>query len=264
MPVKPRLGLTTDDGWEAVGYHELIGAFADFGGDVLCAAPTRQWPSYGTALGSFSPDGGIERPRRRDVGGAVVFGFDSTPGAVARCLAQSTHWERCDYLVSGVNHGPNIGSGLIHSGTVGAALIASWLGLGAVAVSLDDVHSVDEDDPGPLKFKESALIARHALQWLISRRLRVVCNINVPNSIDLATVRCMAADPAVARARFGLPDEATVLRDGNIAITVFGSRSLASHRKLSEAAASDLNLLLRPTGLVNKRTDPAILAGDVA
>jgi len=42
-----------------------------------------------------------------------------------------------DLVVSGINYGENVGSGVTVSGTVGAALDAAGLGIPALAVSLE-------------------------------------------------------------------------------------------------------------------------------
>ena len=51
---------------------------------------------------------------------------------------------RPDLVLSGINHGVNVGRSALHSGTVGAALTASQLGISALAVSLRV-----GDDPDP-------------------------------------------------------------------------------------------------------------------
>jgi 5'-nucleotidase len=45
--------------------------------------------------------------------------------------------EEPDLVVAGINHGPNLGDDVIYSGTVAAATEGRFLGLPAIAVSMD-------------------------------------------------------------------------------------------------------------------------------
>ena len=80
-----------------------------------------------------------------------------------------------DVVVSGINHGPNLGDDVNYSGTVGAAMEATILGIPAFAISLADRRGTD--------FEAAAAFA----QTLVKRILKVglprgcMLNVNVPN-----------------------------------------------------------------------------------
>jgi len=84
-------------------------------------------------------------------------------------------------VVSGINHGVNVGRSVLHSGTVGAALTASQLGLSALAVSL---RVGDEPDP----WESAADLAVALLPLLVAAPARTVLNLNVPH-LRLAQIR---------------------------------------------------------------------------
>ena len=65
------------------------------------------------------------------------YAVDGTPtDAVYMGLNLVLRKTRPDVVVSGVNHGPNLGNDVLYSGTVAAAMEAALLGVNAIAVSL--------------------------------------------------------------------------------------------------------------------------------
>ena len=79
-----------------------------------------------------------------------------------------------DLVFSGINHGVNVGRSVLHSGTVGAALTASQLGISALAVSL---RVGDEPDP----WESAADLAVALIPMLAAAPARTVLNLNVPH-----------------------------------------------------------------------------------
>ena len=70
-----------------------------------------------------------------------------TPGdcvkiAVNAILAND---ELPDMVISGINHGPNLGGDISYSGTVSCAMEGALLGIPSIAVSLASLHFDDED-----------------------------------------------------------------------------------------------------------------------
>lgn len=83
-------------------------------------------------------------------------------------------------MVSGINHGPNLGDDVLYSGTVAAATEGRFLGLPAIAVSLD----------GETHFDTAAQVTCDVLAMLQRVPLRAgnILNINVPD-IPLAEIK---------------------------------------------------------------------------
>jgi 5'-nucleotidase len=81
-----------------------------------------------------------------------------------------------DLVVSGINHGPNLGWDIHYSGTVSAAIEASIMGKPSLAVSL---ASWDKD----VDWEPVARFAAQVARWLAAHPLppHTILNINAPN-----------------------------------------------------------------------------------
>ena len=82
----------------------------------------------------------------------------------------------CDLVVSGINHGPNLGWDVHYSGTVSAAIEARVIGTPSFAIS---VASWDPE----IHWDTAARFAARLAQWLPSHPLPpfTILNVNVPN-----------------------------------------------------------------------------------
>jgi len=127
--------LTNDDGISSPGLWAAAEALAHLG-FVTVAAPREQSSGMGRSLPGTS-DGLIQ------IEILTVHGQEWRVHAVGGSPAQAVlHGvleimpEPPDLVVSGINYGENIGTGVTISGTVGAALEAAALGIPALAVSL--------------------------------------------------------------------------------------------------------------------------------
>ena len=118
---------TNDDGYRAAGLAVLADAARSLG-DVEIVAPDREQSATSHSLT-------MHFPLRRHRIERSVQSVDGTPTdcialAVAELLA-----ERPDVVLSGVNHGPNMGEDVLYSGTVAGAMEATMIGIPAVAFS---------------------------------------------------------------------------------------------------------------------------------
>jgi 5'-nucleotidase len=133
---KPKILLTNDDGIQSPGLWAAAEALSVLG-YVTVAAPREQSSGMGRSLPGTSD--GIIRPET-----LVVHGQTWTTYAVGGSPAQAVLHaileimpQPPDLIVSGINYGENIGTGVTVSGTVGAAMEAAALGYKALAVSLE-------------------------------------------------------------------------------------------------------------------------------
>jgi 5'-nucleotidase len=123
-----RILVTNDDGYLALGIRVLAEA-ARAHADVEVVAPDREQSATSHSLTLHHP----LRARRVDAGTQVV---DGTPtDCVVLALGALLEERRPDFVLSGVNHGPNLGDDVLYSGTVAAAMEATILGIPAIAVS---------------------------------------------------------------------------------------------------------------------------------
>lgn len=121
--------LTNDDGYKAEGINELYKALSkDF--DVYMFAPHEQKSACSNAL-SIHDDIRVDILDERRF---AVYGYP------ADCVNIGIHSDLCpdvDLVVSGINHGPNLGDDIHYSGTVAGARSGLIFGKHSIAVSIN-------------------------------------------------------------------------------------------------------------------------------
>jgi 5'-nucleotidase len=163
-----RVLLSNDDGVHAPGLEALAAAFGAQGDEVWVVAPDREQSASSHAIS-------LHRPLRMHELGPRRFSVDGTPtDAVYMGLNLVLRGARPDVVVSGVNHGPNLGNDVLYSGTVAAAMEAALLGVHAVAVSLAG--------PPPHQFGEAARFAAALAHRIFDNPppAPLLLNVNVP------------------------------------------------------------------------------------
>jgi 5'-nucleotidase len=125
--------LTNDDGIQATGLHELRRALEALPEvQVRVIAPDSNRSATARSITTRSP----LWVREVDFGdGSSGFATDGTPVDCVRFADLGLLGERPELIVSGINHGSNLGDDITYSGTVAAALEGIVLGLPAIAVS---------------------------------------------------------------------------------------------------------------------------------
>ena len=127
--------VTNDDGIESPGLWAAVGALLPLG-KVVVAAPREQQTSTGRSM-PVSSDGRITPyPYTLDGQQVEAYAVGGSPAQSVQHAVLEIMPEYPDLVVSGVNYGENVGTGVTISGTVGAALEAGALGIPALAVSL--------------------------------------------------------------------------------------------------------------------------------
>jgi 5'-nucleotidase len=129
-----RVLLTNDDGIEAEGLQALRRALLEVAGiELAVIAPDGNRSAFARMITTRRPLWVQEVPFED---GTTGFATDGTPVDCVR-LAQLGLVEGFDpdLVVSGINHGSNLGDDITYSGTVAAALEALVLGIPGIAVS---------------------------------------------------------------------------------------------------------------------------------
>src|ERR1051325_2168015 len=136
---KPQILLTNDDGILSPGLWAAAASLSRLG-FVTVTAPREQSSGAGRSLPSTSD--GIIQEQRVQVNGQewTVFSIGGTPAQTVLHGVLEVLKFKPDLVVSGINYGENVASGVTISGTVGAAMEAASLGIPALAVSLE-AHS---------------------------------------------------------------------------------------------------------------------------
>lgn len=109
-------------------------------GEVWVVAPDRQQSAASHSLS-------LHRPLRVEEVGPRRLAVDGTPTDCVNLAINGILEERPALVVSGVNHGANLGDDITYSGTVSAAMEGTLLGVPSIAVSL--VTSGEGEDFGP-------------------------------------------------------------------------------------------------------------------
>jgi 5'-nucleotidase len=118
---------TNDDGYLSAGIGVLSRAASALG-SVTVVAPDREQSATSNSLTLHHP----LRARRSSDGAWIV---DGTPTDCVILAVSELLPGRPDVVVSGVNHGSNMGEDVLYSGTVAAAMEATVIGIPAVALS---------------------------------------------------------------------------------------------------------------------------------
>lgn len=122
-----RLLLSNDDGILARGLETLEKAARPLG-DVWVVAPDREQSATSHSLT-------LHHPLRPVQLGAQRWQVDGTPTDCVMLAIEALLPERPDFVLSGINHGPNMGEDVLYSGTVAAAMEGLALGVPSIAVS---------------------------------------------------------------------------------------------------------------------------------
>jgi 5'-nucleotidase len=134
--------LTNDDGYRAPGIRVLREALLEAGHRVTVVAPLGNQSGTGMSLTT----GGTLDYVLQEEG---VWSVDGKPvDAVALGLVYMMRDDPPDLVVSGANFGQNVGADAVHSGTVGAAIMAIRAGYPAIAVSVGvDLRETESATP---------------------------------------------------------------------------------------------------------------------
>ncbi len=136
--------ISNDDGIVANGIRALTEALSQEH-DVYVIAPDRERSAAGHSLTLHTPLRVEELEPK--FGAKRNWVTTGTPGDCVKIglSAILSEDEKPDLVLSGINHGPNLGADILYSGTVSCALEGAMLGYPAIATSLAGLHSELED-----------------------------------------------------------------------------------------------------------------------
>ena len=163
--------VCNDDGIWAKGISELAKAMQSMG-EITVVAPDVERSATGHAITIHDP----LRVRETTLWESDIKGYSLT-GTPADCVKFGVSMimdEPPDLVVSGINRGPNLGTDVLYSGTVSAAIEGAILGIPAMAVSLD---SYDDED-----YSFAAQAALEIAKKIVEYHLPadILLNVNVP------------------------------------------------------------------------------------
>lgn len=159
--------VSNDDGVLASGIAALVQELSKVA-SIEVMAPDRNRSGASNSLTLSRP----LRARRLDNG---HYSVEGTPTDCVHLALTGFFDNGFDMVVSGINHGANLGDDILYSGTVAAAMEGRSLGLPALAISMvgDNIHH----------YETGALIAKQLVMKLQTHSLpsQTILNVNVPD-----------------------------------------------------------------------------------
>jgi 5'-nucleotidase len=162
-----RILLSNDDGYFSPGIAALAEALKDLA-DIVVVAPERNRSGASNSLT-------LDRPLSLRTAANGFHFVDGTPTDCVHLAVTGMLDPLPDMIVSGINHGANMGDDTIYSGTVAAATEGFLLGIPSIAISLTSFEGKHFDAAGR--------VARDLVERFMRQPLGqpVLLNVNVPD-----------------------------------------------------------------------------------
>ena len=159
--------VSNDDGYLATGINVLADALTEIA-DVIVVAPDRNRSAASNSLT-------LNDPLRISKFAKNRYRVNGTPSDCVHLALTGFLDEEPDLVVSGINHGANLGDDVIYSGTVAAATEGRFLGFPTIAVSLVGRNLTHFDTAARVAKELVERLQRHSLP------ADIVLNVNVPD-----------------------------------------------------------------------------------
>jgi 5'-nucleotidase len=263
--------LTNDDGIQATGLNAMRRALLEVPEvELAVIAPDSNRSATARSITTSKPLW-VEEIEFGD--GTSGFATDGTPVDCVRFAALGLIEFEPELIVSGINHGSNLGDDITYSGTVAAALEGIVLGIPAVAVSQQarrgEVDFRSGDIWGAEKFEQAAAFTARIVEELehVPMPEGTLLNINVPAGEVVGARACALgkriyrdqlelAEEGDGRRRYRIYGEApgyeradgtdfAALAEGRIAVTPLHF-DLTDQAGIEQLSGFDLDRLLRP------------------
>jgi 5'-nucleotidase len=175
--------VTNDDGIQAEGIYFLAKALLKEH-NVLLVAPDYERSGSGHSTSFKTP---IKFKKQNLVEGAECYSLNGTPVDCVKFGINFLAKNKIDLVVSGINHGRNLGTDVIYSGTVSAGVEALIEGYNAVTVSYSGINDFN--------FEYGAdFIAKNLEKLYKFASLGCVINVNFPKC-DVKDIKGIKAAP---------------------------------------------------------------------
>jgi 5'-nucleotidase len=172
--LKPlKLLISNDDGISALGVRSLANTLAIAGHEVTVVCPDGERSATGHGLT-------LHHPIRAEIVEAIfhpsvtAWSCSGTPADCVKFALSAVLRDRPDFVLAGINHGSNLGTDILYSGTVSAAMEGTIDGITSIAMSLAS--------PAWREFQPAADFAVTLLERLTEQPLpqTTLLNVNVP------------------------------------------------------------------------------------
>jgi len=159
--------ISNDDGYKSKGIQVLINELKKIA-EITVVAPSR---NRSGASSSLSLDRSIKVTKKED----SFYFLSGTPTDCVHIALTGLMQTLPDMVISGINHGPNLGDDTIYSGTVAAAIEGYLLDIPSFAISMGSVN--------PKHFETAAKVTSDLIKLYNKKKVSSasLLNINVPD-----------------------------------------------------------------------------------
>lgn len=171
----PLILITNDDGYSSKGINSLLNAVKEIG-EILFIAPDSPQSGMGHAITVNNP---VRCKKTNYFDGVNAYTCTGTP---VDCVKMGIHLlkgRKPDVILSGINHGSNVSTNILYSGTMAAAVEGAMEGIPSVGFSLTDFS---EDADFSYAEKVVAFITKKILKNGLKKG--TCLNVNIPNVLE--------------------------------------------------------------------------------
>lgn len=169
--MRPLILISNDDGVNAKGIRTLTDVALEFG-DVVVMAPATNASGKGHSLTTERPLRVTEIQKAPELS---IYACDGTPVDCIKLAVEYFCPRRPDLILAGINHGSNSSINVLYSGTMGAVIEGTALGIDSIGFSLLN-HNPEADFSGSIPY------VRHIIDATLKNGLPdcVALNVNIP------------------------------------------------------------------------------------
>ena len=168
---EPKILITNDDGIFSDGIFALWQALSTIG-ETLVVAPNQERSASSHSITLNDP---IRTQHIEIKEGFNGWSVNGTPADCVKIAVRTLSDNLPDLVVSGINHGSNLGKNVLYSGTVSAAAEGTMLGIPSIAISLASNKTDDFD----LSKRTAVEIAKFAIERKLPQG--TFLNVNIPS-----------------------------------------------------------------------------------
>ncbi len=165
--------VTNDDGIFAEGIYKLAKRLSEEH-EVFVVAPDRQRSATGHAITMHHPLR-ANKVKFFDTD-IAAWSVDGTPSDCVKLALEALLQEMPDFVISGINDGPNLGTDVLYSGTVSAAVEGAIHGIQSMAISMAYTKNIDFSIGSEFAFKMVGELKANMLPK------DTLLNVNIPNT----------------------------------------------------------------------------------
>ncbi|WP_425448669.1 5'/3'-nucleotidase SurE [Dethiothermospora halolimnae] len=165
--------VTNDDGINAIGIKKLAKSLKKIA-KVIVIAPDRERSATGHAITMHQP---LRVDKATDFPDDIeAWSISGTPSDCVKIGIETIMANKPDLVVSGINNGPNLGTDVIYSGTVSAAIEGAIHGIPSLAMSIAGIK-------GEINYEGAASYSCKLARLILDNKEQesIILNANIPS-----------------------------------------------------------------------------------